>query len=422
MKKPSEILHELQQRIDAIPDKKKQVGEIIDFVIIYGDAFGHSIIPVIDQGISISKEMDYAAGELICKYNLGFFGGVTQGNAMSKHTGIIPDREVMADIFREHIGWYTMGLNLLSYHHWFRGEYEKGFNTIFETIKLSEEKQVENNAWHYFALAIFYFDTKDFENSSISYQRALELFTIDENEYGKARSSNGLASIAIIQSRVQEAIPLLEYAAGVYREIGQYSGLSRALNDMGLLEKANLNYDKAIAFLNESIELRKEIDHVQGLITSYTELGEIYLLLKQYPAALGQFQKGLELAQQAKARQKQVRLFQLLYTTYKELNDTEQALSNFEKFFALKSQLLSDESANSIKRIQTKFEKEKSEKETEIERLKNVELKKANTIIEQKNKDITDSIRYAKRIQLSLLPTEAYIDKQLKRLNKSPKN
>ncbi len=39
-------------------------------------------------------------------------------------------------------------------------------------------------------------------------------------------------------------------------------------------------------------------------------------------------------------------------------------------------------------------------------------------IIEEKNKDITDSIRYAKRIQESLLPTEKYIEKTLSRLKK----
>ncbi len=44
------------------------------------------------------------------------------------------------------------------------------------------------------------------------------------------------------------------------------------------------------------------------------------------------------------------------------------------------------------------------------------EVVKQKEIIEQKNKDITDSIRYAKRIQQALLPTYNYIDKSLKRL------
>jgi len=37
---------------------------------------------------------------------------------------------------------------------------------------------------------------------------------------------------------------------------------------------------------------------------------------------------------------------------------------------------------------------------------------------EEKNKDILDSIRYAKRIQQSLLPTEKYFARKLMGLNK----
>jgi len=53
----------------------------------------------------------------------------------------------------------------------------------------------------------------------------------------------------------------------------------------------------------------------------------------------------------------------------------------------------------------------------------NIELLAKNEIIEQqkhtveeKQKEIIDSIKYAKRIQNSLLPTEKYIDKSFKRL------
>jgi hypothetical protein len=39
-------------------------------------------------------------------------------------------------------------------------------------------------------------------------------------------------------------------------------------------------------------------------------------------------------------------------------------------------------------------------------------------MLDEKNKDILDSIRYAKRIQNSLLPSEQYLDKNFKRLKK----
>lgn len=45
-------------------------------------------------------------------------------------------------------------------------------------------------------------------------------------------------------------------------------------------------------------------------------------------------------------------------------------------------------------------------------------LQAQKDLIEEKNKDITDSINYASRIQRSLLPQEKYIQKNLDRLNK----
>jgi hypothetical protein len=56
---------------------------------------------------------------------------------------------------------------------------------------------------------------------------------------------------------------------------------------------------------------------------------------------------------------------------------------------------------------------ESSKRETELERVKNVGLKNAFKLIEEKNKEILDSIHYASRIQRALLPTEIFIDRNL---------
>ncbi len=47
---------------------------------------------------------------------------------------------------------------------------------------------------------------------------------------------------------------------------------------------------------------------------------------------------------------------------------------------------------------------------------KNQIISNQKHIVEEKQKEVLDSIRYAKRIQSSLLPTEKYIDKRLNRL------
>jgi len=44
------------------------------------------------------------------------------------------------------------------------------------------------------------------------------------------------------------------------------------------------------------------------------------------------------------------------------------------------------------------------------------EIQMQKTLVEEQKRDIIDSIRYARRIQQSLLPTEKYIERVLKKL------
>ncbi len=57
------------------------------------------------------------------------------------------------------------------------------------------------------------------------------------------------------------------------------------------------------------------------------------------------------------------------------------------------------------------------EKTNEISKQK-TEIEEQHEELKEKQKEIVDSIHYAKRIQNSLMPTEKYIDKNLKQLNK----
>jgi tetratricopeptide (TPR) repeat protein len=388
-------------------------------VNVYGDSYGAKLFPILKQGIALAKECNSEGAEIMGYLNILFFQFMTAGKINPSEFESMPSIEQMTERLYHNPDWRDRGLALIGYFAWFRGEFEKGFGLMFEILRRCEGKENMDHAWTCFALGVFYFDTNDLENSWKYYSRSHDVFRKIDLKYGIARAATGMASVAIAKKDPVTALPLLESAIKIYRDMGQISGLSRALNDMGLLEKTEKNYDTAIRHLEESIQLRNAMNHVQGLITSYTELGETYFEKQEYEKALAYQKIALEYAIHVTAKQKRSRLHKSLSDTYKKLGDIHLALEHFESFFAVRSQIMSDEAANNIKKVQTKYEREKSEKEAEMEREKNLELTKAYDIIEQKNKDITDSIRYAKRIQLSLLPTEKLIHRTLSRLNKS---
>jgi len=53
-----------------------------------------------------------------------------------------------------------------------------------------------------------------------------------------------------------------------------------------------------------------------------------------------------------------------------------------------------------------------------IKKKANKEISEQKELLETKNKEITDSIRYAKRIQKAHLPSEDYVSRKLNELNK----
>lgn len=421
MKSCQQIYAEFRARVDSMPDDKKKLEEILEFSLNYGDSYSDQMKPLMEEGVALSRRIDFELGEILCYFNTLFFGGLTKGSAFAEiEESFSKDPMAVVRKLEKEPYWYSLGLNQLSFYYWFHGEYEKGFNLAFEAVRRGEGSDDKNVGWNYFSLGVFFFDIRDFDNSDLYYGKAYEWFERYEVEYGVARAGNGLASVALMRNELQKARPLLLQAAQSYRNLSHYSGLSRALNDLGVLQRGLKQYDEAEKILGEAIKLRQEINHVQGLITTYTEVAELYIEKKQYPEALKNLFIALDLSEKAKSRQKTMRLHKLLYDVYKSLGDTYKALEHFEKFYDLRTNLMGDEATNNIKRLQTKFEKEKSEQEAEIERLKNVELKKAYEIIEQKNKDIHDSINYASRIQRSLLPSERNVHKMLQNLrNKS---
>jgi tetratricopeptide (TPR) repeat protein len=424
-----QIAENFRIELDKEPDSKHKIKLVIEFTNNYFDTIGHRGIPFLNDALAISKKINHFGGEVLCYCNL-LFARFVSNDVSSKEIGQEMNRiySLLPQI-KEQPYEYSYALNLLGYLHWFRGEFDKGFDSAFESLKLmSQLKGHKEAGWIYYALGVFYFDTKDFSNSEKNYEEALIVFSDLNYNYGIARSKNGIASVKIKQDKNIDAIPFLEDAIETYRSGNFYSGLARALNDLALIQKSEKNYQKTIQLFNESLEIRREINHTQGLITSYTELGEIYLLLDDYTNALINLKEGLKLSDSIGAKYKSIRLHKLLSDSYKKTNDLKLAFEHFEKFHNMKSGVLSEESANNIRKMQTKFETEKSEKEAEIERLKNVELKSAydliseqKLILEEKQKEILDSIRYAKRIQSSLLPTEKYIEKSLTRLKRNTK-
>jgi tetratricopeptide (TPR) repeat protein len=197
---------------------------------------------------------------------------------------------------------------------------------------------------------------------------------------------------------------------------------------------------------------------------AYDNIGSVYTELGDYPKAIEWQTKSLNMALEVKGLDNIKYAYELLANTYAKKGDYKLAYENYLLFTKYKDSLLNESTSKQLAEMDKKFEsaqKDKAiilkdaeilkqstiaekqatqrnylllgiallllfsvyiyrgykqkQKANEIIALQKEEVEMQKTLVEEKQKEILDSIHYAKRIQESLLPTEKYIERVLKK-------
>ena len=404
-------IEKLKEEVSSITDEREKIDRINWFCFDYIDFRSEECYLLAKENLKKSQRLNYRRGEgfsLLCISHYQETKGQYEESFLNSNKGL--------DIFKEteDIEGQAMALNFISYANWWRGKYDLALEQAFKALNMAEMgTQALAKGWTNYAMGVFYFDLKDYTLSEKYYIKAEKIFLEAKHDYGAARSKSGIGSNKIIGENYTEALQYIVDALEEYKRLGHQSGEARALNDIGLVHKKLNNLQEAENYLLQSLNIRQAINYKQGIITTLMELGDIYTKSGNYDKAKKYLTQSLEVAEQTKTKAKIFQTHHLLSELYKKTGDSLKALEHLEKFYEIKTEVIGEQATNKLKNLQTQFATEKSEKEAEIHRLKNVELKKANEEIEQKNKDITDSIKYAKRIQEAILPPDKLVKEHL---------
>ena len=261
----------------------------------------------------------------------------------------------------------------------------------------------------YYILGTIYNDLKKYDEAEKNYKLGIADATVTARTWS-GRIYIGLASIYSEQKKYDEAINMNLKGLEVLKKEKNTIGESRALNDLGIIYKKLKQYDKALKFLLEALEIRENHRITRFAVSSYIELSALYTEVDEFDKALGYLAKAEKTAVEIDFKVKLAQVYQDAGDIYKLKNDFKQALFYYEKLMKLNEELHKKDIENKIQSLTNDLLKEK---EAEIERIKNVELKAAYDIIELKNKEILDSINYAKRIQYVLLANDDLLSANL---------
>ena len=217
------------------------------------------------------------------------------------------------------------------------------------------------------------------------------------------------------------------------------SQLITCLGNWGMSLGDESKFEESITKLNQAIVLATKLKKYSELISLNHYLGRTQGLMKNYDLAIASFNKSLKLAEELKDLDFISENRYCLAETNYDKGNYKIAYDYYEAYKKLEDSLLNKETTNELSLLKTKYDTEKREQQIEVltakagkdkivrigliigsvlvslltfliynrYRLKSKTfeiLKRQNEIISEKNKDISDSINYAKKIQEAILP------------------
>jgi serine phosphatase RsbU (regulator of sigma subunit)/Tfp pilus assembly protein PilF len=315
--------------------------------------------------------------------------------------------------FYAYYDWCAKSISMI---HWGQGQYDVAFQTIYDALTLLDEKsQEKDKCLCYWVLGVFFYDLKDYARSLEYYERSFDLSKNDALLDNNISSYNliGIGCCLKEQGEISEAINHFEHALDLSKKYRQWMQRSRCLYELGNVHYKLEDLSTARTFTTESLRVRSEHQAFPGMISCLMLLADIDKKESFYLQGIEKMQEALQLAEKLRSKTKLYLCYEKLADLHRSLNDYEKAFLFLEKHHELRSEVHGEQSNNRIKELESNFNKLKSEKEAEIQRLINVELKNANELIQSKNEEILSSVHYARLIQQAILPSDDLLKEHL---------
>jgi tetratricopeptide (TPR) repeat protein len=292
------------------------------------------------------------------------------------------------------------------------------------------------------------------------YAKALEYlersFQLSEKIGKKGTAAYCLGNMGIISSEkgdYEKALYYYERCLKISEEMGDIPSIGMSLNNIGLAYRDQKNYSKSLEYTFQSLQLKEEMGDKWGISLCYLNIGETYFLQSENKKALEYAKKSLELAKELDFLQTISNAADLISRIYRKQGKGMEALEMYELSIQMRDSIMDEEAQEATiqKDMQYTFDKKQLADSLEVveeRKLNAIELKQEQTqryflygglllllvfaafiynrfqvaqkqkkeiehhkhLVEEKNREITDSINYAKRLQEAILPAPSFVN------------
>ena len=307
----------------------------------------------------------------------------------------------------------------LGYCYWRFSDYSLSLSNSLQALKFYRSiKDKKNEAETLNSIGTVYMFQKEHQKRLDCNLRCLKIREEVNDHDGIAGSQNNIGETYFEMGDMENALKW-------FNDCLSNKGLNQqskawATHNLGRVYYTHKDFQKANDYFNQSLNLSTAVGYQTLSVANNLQIAAVFFDLKDYEKALSYANTALMIAEKIGSKEEIKSALFLISEIKEKMGLLDEALSYFKKYHTTHSEIFNESNLQRIRDIEFQFEIERITKEAEIERLKTVELRAANEEIEQqkhllehRNNEILDSIRYAKRIQQALLKDENHISKHL---------
>ena len=254
------------------------------------------------------------------------------------------------------------------------GRYEQALDYAHENLKFNERRgDLRGRAWAYHNLGWIHHDLKERAEAVRHYNLSLNLFREARYDVGTARVLTRLGELYEEARDLDRALECFSESQLIAEKIQMPIGLAQATKDLGRMHRLRGEPKQARESFEQCLRMGGH-SNKDLLAQVHVDLAELELSEGGLSEARDQLERALSQIDDTNARPTQIRIHRLLADVLELEGNFEEALQNWKRFHELKELVFNEEVNQRVRNIEIRVRVERAEQETEIERLKNVEL------------------------------------------------
>lgn len=332
----------------------------------------------------------------------------------------------------------------------FLGNYPLSLQSHLKALKIREQiGDKKGIARSHIGIGTIYRYLGKYDEALKNEELAKKLYTEIGDKNGIANSYNHIGIIYAEQKKYDKAMANHLLSQKYWKETGLKYGITDAYIQIGLIHSLQKNFIEALKNYLSGLKLCQEIADKNGEAEAYLNIGIVHFQLNKIKDAYTDFYRGLAISKELGSKEHCRDIYQQLYRLDSATNKCNKEKENYKLYILYRDSIINQKSSEQITAINLQFDFDKKEAATKAEQNKKDLLmvaenkkhklisvfvaiglffvllfagfifrslritNKQKDIIEEKQKEILDSIEYALRIQTAILPPQKIVKQYL---------